>query len=67
MYALPIARRPRDGESLLDNQAEFDKESSRSQFWSVYGSAPKLLGDISGEAYLFGLHENDLGEIETRD
>lgn len=65
-YTLPINRRPADRESLLDNDARFDKEAFDLQFWGVHGRIDDLVFGGVGEAYLFGLHEHDAANRATR-
>ncbi len=58
-FTLPVARRPDDFDSLIDNEADIDEELPRSRFWGVHFTRPNLLPGLTFESYAFGLHESD--------
>ncbi|MGF1455269.1 MAG: alginate export family protein [Alphaproteobacteria bacterium] len=58
-FTLPVARRPGDVASLLDNEADIDQELPRTRFWGVHVARPELLPGLSFEAFAFWLDEND--------
>ena len=64
-YLLPVRRLPGDRASLLDNDAEFDEESSDVVFWGLFYKMPVWQKD-SLEVYLFGLDEEDSSGRLTR-
>jgi len=66
-WTLPIDRLPADLESVLDNDVEWDDESIKTQFWGLAGTVPKAFASsINVQGYLFGLHEDDDHERDTR-
>ncbi len=65
-YVLPVNRLPSDKASLLDNSTERDEQDFDVQFWGLYSKVPKLFSNITGEFYLFGLHEDDSPSLATR-
>lgn len=65
-YVLPVNRLPYDRASLLDNDTEFDEEDFDVQFWGLYSEFPDLFSNVTGEFYLFGLHEDDSPKLATR-
>ena len=64
-YLLPVQRLPSDRTSLLDNDAEFDDESSDVSFWGLFYKMPVWEKDPL-ELYLFGLDEDDSNSRATR-
>ena len=66
-YFLPHNRLPSDAPSLLDNQIQYDEESFDLQFWGLHSQWPGLPLGGTGEAYFFGLHEEDSSDLPTRD
>ena len=64
-YTLPVQRRV--GNSILDNDARFDKERDDVRFWGIYYSPAALPWGDKGEVYLFGLNEDDTTELATSD
>lgn len=64
-YLLPVQRLPGDRASLLDNDAEFDSESSDVTFWGLYYKLPTWQRHQL-EFFVFGLHEDDANDRPTR-
>ncbi|MFM1941259.1 MAG: hypothetical protein RI897_241 [Verrucomicrobiota bacterium] len=58
-YVLPVRRMPRDPVSLLDNDIEIDHENFDYRFWGLHAELPGLVAGSTGEAYVFGLHEDN--------
>lgn len=65
-YLLPVQRMPADRSSLLDNEAEFDDESSDVALWGFYYKLPVWRQDFL-ELFVFGLHEEDSASRPTAD
>jgi hypothetical protein len=65
-YLLPVTRRPSDAPALLENVVKFDRESFDTDFWGFHMQRPRLLFGATGEAYVFGLHEDDARDAPTR-
>jgi len=65
-YVLPVNRLPSDKTSLLDNETKYDKEEFDVQFWGLYSKFPDVFLSLTGELYLFGLHEDDSPDRATR-
>lgn len=63
---LPVNRRPEDKASLLENETEFDEESTHQVFWGLFYSHPQLPAGHKGELFLLGLHEDDGPGFATR-
>ncbi|MEL7487772.1 MAG: alginate export family protein, partial [Pseudomonadota bacterium] len=66
-YTLPVARRPTDAASLLNNEIDIDEENINQRFWALHYTRPEIFGDLTGEIYIFGLQEEDREELQTRD
>lgn len=66
-FVLPVVRKPSERDDLLDNEIEFDEEDFDLKFWGVFYKRPDLPLKTTLEVYLFGLHEEDDDELETRD
>ena len=64
---LPVQRLPSASEDLEENRGERDRESFDVVFWGAFVSAPSLIGDVTLESFLFGLHERDGADRPTRD
>ena len=64
-YLLPVRRLPGDRASLLDNDTEFDDESSDVSFWGLFYKMPVWQKDAL-ELFLFGLDEDDASDRPTR-
>ena len=64
-YLLPVQRLPGDRTSLLDNEAEFDEQSSDLSFWGLFYKLP-LWEKQALEIYAFGLDEQDSSDRPTR-
>lgn len=62
-YTLPVFRQV-DG-NILDNHEKFDEEDTGIRFWGIYYSQPTFKAD-KGEAFLFGLNEEDTKNQPTR-
>jgi hypothetical protein len=65
-YFLPHTRLPSDAPSLLDNQAQIDRESFDLQFWGLHSEWSEVAFGGTGEAYFFALHEEDGSGVPTR-
>lgn len=63
---LPVIRRVTSTASLLDNNVAFDWETLDRVFWGVFFGTPNLPWEDPGEFYLFGLHEEDGPNLETK-
>lgn len=66
-YTLPVARRPTSQSALLSNDIDVDEENFNVGFWGLHYTRPNLFRDLTGEIYIFGLHEDDREELQTRD
>ncbi|MCA8971411.1 MAG: alginate export family protein [Planctomycetes bacterium] len=55
-WTLPVRRKPTDFESLLDNDPEFDNETSHAQFFGVYYET--VCNDRTIEFYALGIDEH---------
>lgn len=64
-YLLPVQRLPGDRSSLLDNDSEFDNESTDVTFWGLYYKLPTWQRN-NLEFFVFGLHEDDSSDRPTR-
>ncbi|MGR8948239.1 MAG: alginate export family protein, partial [Gammaproteobacteria bacterium] len=65
VYLLPVQRLPGDRASLLDNDSEFDDESSNVSFWGLFYKMPASQRDAL-ELFVFGLNEHDSNRRPTR-
>jgi hypothetical protein len=63
---LPVNREPGERARLDNNHPEFDDESFQTTFWGLHLTRDHLIGAASGEAYVFGLHEDDQATVATR-
>ncbi len=63
-YTLPVQRRIAG--NILNNHARFDSEDSAVRFWGLYYSQPVFSTAVKGEAFLFGLNENDSKDRATK-
>lgn len=67
MFAvMPVERRPASASRLVDNAVVFDKENTHAICWGAFAESGNLLGDVSAEAYVFGLSERD-SDVATHD
>lgn len=66
-YTLPVARRPADAPSLLQNEVERDDETIHQRFWALHYTRPHGVGALTSEVYLLGLRETDRNDRQTRD
>lgn len=64
-YLLPVQRLPSNRAALLDNETEFDSESSDVSFWGLYYKLPAWRNNKL-EFFVFGLHEDDDNDRPTR-
>ena len=60
----PVQRRPTGRDDLVDNDVEFDREHAETVFWGAFFESRAWAGN-RGEAYLFGLHEQDSAGAPT--
>lgn len=65
-YTLPQQRGVSDIDAILDNRAEWDHEGDDLQFWGGIIGVPKLVAGLHGEAYVYGLREDDRPGLATR-
>jgi len=65
-YTLPQQREPTDIDDILDNKVEWDHEGDDLQFWGGILDLPKLVGRFTGEAYFYGLEEDDRPSVANR-
>lgn len=63
---MPQIRRPEDKASILDNEVEWDDESSDYIFYGGVATLPKLVGPASFDVYFMALEEDDPGGRATR-
>lgn len=66
-YVRPVQRKPADVDSLLDNDAELDTESSDVSLWGVFGAAPDLVGQLDSDAYFYALRLRDHAGVPAAD
>lgn len=66
-YVLPVQRLPTAAADLRDNGIAFDKENTNVRFWGVHVARPKLIGDVTGEIYIYGLHARDYPGVAVAD
>lgn len=64
---LPVQRLPSSRAALDDNGITFDEESFDTVFWGVFAVSRPWWQDLRGEAYVYGLHEDDAADLPTRD
>jgi hypothetical protein len=60
---VPVQRRVN---SVVDNEPRLDTERTESVFWGVFLRSRPWSGSIRGELQLYGLHERDSQEYQTR-
>lgn len=65
-WLLPVERQPRGQADLARNKIKFDNESFGQQFWSVFYQNAALPFGLTGDAYIYGLHERDTARRPTR-
>jgi hypothetical protein len=65
-YTLPQVRLPSDRAGLIDNRAQWDRESFDLSFWGAHYSRPDLVDGITLQANIFGLNECDGANGPTR-
>lgn len=67
-YTLPVSRLPTalERERLLDNEVEFDRESTATRFWGIRASNLKIGSGAAGELYWYELDESDSPRLPTR-
>ena len=66
-FTMPVTRLPSDKASLLDNQIEWDRESTDILFWGLFYERKDVLSGAKGELYLYGLSEKDVDFTTTND
>ncbi|MDN5870588.1 MAG: alginate export family protein [Nitrococcus sp.] len=64
-YTLVVDRRPNTRSRLEHNDIQIDRENPEARFWGVYLTDQNIFGWLRGEAYVFGLHENDHSDFPT--
>lgn len=62
---MPVARRPSAASDILDGVHRLDIEQYKSFFLGAFYENRQLPWGLSGELYLFYLHENDQSEVNT--
>lgn len=65
-YALPHVRQPMKRAQLLDNDWQWDRESTAFAFWGAHYAGPVLFDGIALQANGFGLTERDGAHGPTR-
>jgi hypothetical protein len=65
-WAMPNMRLPSTTEDLRDNKVKLDRSTDDLIFYGGSYSRARLAGDISGEAYLYRLEEQDAPGYATR-
>lgn len=65
-WFLPVERQPRAQADLARNAVQFDNESFGQQFWGLYYETSALPLGLTGNAFLYGLHERDSDKRQTR-
>jgi len=65
-YTLPHTLLPDDKQSILDNDVEWDRESTDLAFWGGFLSLPKVALGGTLELYGYGLNERDSRDRATR-
>ena len=67
-FTFPVLTLPDDRESLLANDAGFDREYVNQRFWGLWYERSALWRGVRAESYVYGLAEHDEpGRRETRD
>ena len=66
-YVLPVNREPTALDELLDNSVRMDSESWHTRLWGLFVSEPKLIGRATGEAYVYGFHNEDGPGLKVAD
>ncbi|MCK5871611.1 MAG: alginate export family protein, partial [Methylococcales bacterium] len=64
-YTLPIQRL--NSGYIGNNRQKFDREHTNVRFWGLYYSQPTFSALDQGEAFVFGLNENDTSGRKTKD
>lgn len=65
-YTAPVTREPNDAASAFDNESALNKTQDRIRFSVVHLDTP-LPNGLRGDAYVFGLDEDDSIDLPTRD
>lgn len=65
-YTLPHTRLPADKDSILDNAAEWDRETFDLTFWGAFANLPAVIGGANLDLYFFALDEDDSNSVATR-
>lgn len=63
-YLLPQQRLPSVRSELVNNAVEWDREDEDLAFWGAFYELP-VMQDLSIEAYVLGLSEDDAGDMPT--
>lgn len=66
-FTLPHSRLPSDKASILDNDVEWDQETTDLTFWGGFTNQPNIFGGVGAEFYFFALDETDSPTRATRD
>ncbi|MDH4383812.1 MAG: alginate export family protein [Caulobacter sp.] len=66
-YTLPVAVRPFDRPSILDNDRKADSQSADTRFYGLFASLPKVAVQGDLELMALRLEEVDDGDLATRD
>jgi hypothetical protein len=71
LLVVPVAPGPTDRALLADNRLEADREQWNRRLWAVHyirqAVAPQLWTGLSGELFVYGLHETDSERFATPD
>ena len=65
-FTLPQVRLPSDKPSILDNDVEWDRESSDLIFWGGFANLPGVTHGAGLDLYFFALDEDDSASTPTR-
>lgn len=65
-WVLPVDRQPSGRADLLANNTQFDRENLARQLWAVHWEKKNLPFGLLGQVYMFGLHERDRPDLNTR-
>ena len=71
IYLVPVTRRPSRQAALFDNELAADKEQWQRRIWGLHfikqDILPKQLSNLQGEAFIYGLEEDDSQRVQTPD
>jgi hypothetical protein len=59
LFVQPVQRKPSDFTSLKNNDNELDTQSGDVRLWGLFGSRPRIFGNVTGDAYFYGFRSRD--------